>query len=114
MAGKLTGASVLTAADDGRLHSRLFVLDKNSGVRFLVDSGASISCFPRSMTNFSKKQNLTLFAANGSKIATFGTKLMELNFNLRRNFSWTFIVADITQPILGIDFLERYGLLIDV
>lgn len=114
VAGKLTGSSVLTAADDGRSHSRLFVVDQNSGFRFLVDSGASVSCFPKSLTNFSRKQELLLFAANGSEIATFGKKSMDLNFGLRRNFSWTFIVADITQPIIGIDFLERYGLLIDV
>uniref|UniRef100_A0A1I8IFH7 Integrase catalytic domain-containing protein n=1 Tax=Macrostomum lignano TaxID=282301 RepID=A0A1I8IFH7_9PLAT len=32
---------------------------------------------------------------------------------LRRSFQWTFLVAAVIQPILGYDFLSRYGLLVD-
>lgn len=33
---------------------------------------------------------------------------------LRRTFSWRFVVADISSPILGVDFLDHYRLLVDL
>ena len=33
---------------------------------------------------------------------------------LKREYLWTFIVADIKQPILGADFLIHYNLLVDL
>ncbi|XP_035213270.1 uncharacterized protein LOC118187180 [Stegodyphus dumicola] len=57
---------------------------------------------------------LELFAANGTKIATYGTKLLTINLNLRRSFTWPFILADVNQPIIGVDFLTKFNLLIDV
>ena len=37
-----------------------------------------------------------------------------MNLRLRRNFSWSFIVADVQHPILGADFLGHYELDISV
>ena len=51
-------------------------------------------------------QVCTLFAANGSPIATFGELTLELDLGLRRSFHWRFTVADVTRPILGADFLS--------
>ena len=31
-----------------------------------------------------------------------------------RRYAWDFIIADVTQPLLGADFLCHYGLLVDV
>ncbi|GBL54492.1 Transposon Ty3-I Gag-Pol polyprotein, partial [Araneus ventricosus] len=112
--GKLKGSAVLETADRGLAHSRLFIYDKSTGFRFLIDSGAALSCFPRSLTNFTVPQDLVLYAANGSVIRSYGTKALNLDLGLRRKFSWTFIVADVSHPILGSDFLERFGLLVDV
>ncbi|GBN45249.1 Retrovirus-related Pol polyprotein from transposon opus [Araneus ventricosus] len=92
----------------------MFIHDKSTGFRFLIDSGAAVSCFPRRLTNFTVPQDLVLYAANGSVIKSYGTKALNLDLGLRRKFSWTFIVADVSQPILGSDFLERFGLLVDV
>lgn len=36
------------------------------------------------------------------------------NLNLRCDFQWTFIVAEVTDAILGTDFLAHYKLLVDV
>lgn len=58
--------------------------------------------------------NLILFAANSTRINTFGTKIINLDLNLRRNFSWSFIIADIPAAIIGADFLSHFGLLIDL
>ena len=37
-----------------------------------------------------------------------------LNFGLRRSFDHVFVVADVSEPILGIDFIEKFNLIIDV
>ncbi|GBN77859.1 hypothetical protein AVEN_86914-1 [Araneus ventricosus] len=55
-----------------------------------------------------------LYAANGTKINTFGTKLITLNLGLKRKFQWPFILASVSKPILGADFLEHYSLLVDM
>ncbi|GBM52176.1 hypothetical protein AVEN_97618-1 [Araneus ventricosus] len=101
-------------ADRGLAHSRLFIHDESTGFRFLIDSAAAVSCFPRRLTNFTVPQYLVLYAANGSIIKSYGTKALNLDLGLRRKFSWTFIVADVSRPILDSDFLERFGLLVDV
>ena len=33
--------------------------------------------------------------------------------SLRRSFTWTFVIADITNPLLGLDFLNKFGLIVD-
>ncbi|GFW12146.1 retrovirus-related Pol polyprotein from transposon 17.6 [Trichonephila clavipes] len=38
----------------------------------------------------------------------------ELNLGLRRPFIWTFIIADVSSPIIGADFLKHFNLLIDL
>lgn len=60
-----------------------------------------------------EKCKYELYAANGSRIATYGTIGLNLNLSLRRDFPWRFIVADIDMPIIGMDFLAYYNLLID-
>ncbi|KFD67383.1 hypothetical protein M514_20419, partial [Trichuris suis] len=81
----------------GRSRDRLFVIqDRVSKLHFLVDTGSELT------------------AANGSRIATFGTRSMSLDFGLRRRFRWTFIVADVRRPILGTDFLRHFRFLVDV
>lgn len=100
--------------DGEKLQPRLFVTDVKSKIQYLVDTGAEISVLPKSFSVFRAKQNGSLFAANNSSIATFGTKLMRLDLNLRRSFKWVFVIADVTKPILGADFLTFYHLLPDL
>lgn len=81
---------------------------------FLIDTGADISVIPKIYAPHAKSQNdLTLFAANGTKIATYGTKRIALDLNLRRQFYWSFVIADVRQPIIGVDFLKHFDLLVD-
>jgi hypothetical protein len=37
---------------------------------------------------------------------------VQLDFN-RRRFEWTFLVADVTFTIIGVDFLRSHKLLVD-
>jgi hypothetical protein len=50
-----------------------------------------------------------LFAANGTRIATYGTMLINLNLFL----SLQMALYSSRRPIIGVDFLRHYGLLVD-
>ncbi|GBN25890.1 Retrovirus-related Pol polyprotein from transposon 17.6 [Araneus ventricosus] len=76
---------------------------------------SDVSCYPKSYLNeVLKLQGTTLFAANGSHIKTFGSKLLSLDLGLQRKLQWPFVIADITKPIIGADFLQHSGLLVDL
>lgn len=98
--------------DRSRKH-RLFLLDKKSGLRFLVDSGADVSIIPASKGD-KLDNNFKLYAANETSISTGGVKILSLDFGLRRQFRWPFIVADVRKGILGADFLNNFHLLVDI
>lgn len=94
---------------------RLRILDLNSGLNFLVDTGANISVLPLpKKNNYRECSEYKLFAANGTEIKTYGVKSLILNFKLRRPYRWDFVIADVRQPILGADFLSHHKLLVDV
>ncbi|UYV60514.1 hypothetical protein LAZ67_1001391, partial [Cordylochernes scorpioides] len=93
---------------------RLFVTDKNTGLRFLVDSGADISIIPPKDKNRMPSSNYKLYAANGTEIVTYGTKVRNLDIRLRRQFQWPFVIANTNRAIIGADFLNNFGLIIDI
>lgn len=105
-----------TARPPRNFIARVIVRDHRSGQKFLVDTGADISVIPSTPNQIqttNNKDTPTLFAANGSPIATFGSTKREINLGLRRKLSWEFIIAQVNQPIIGIDFLRFYNLLVD-
>ena len=107
-----TPVATLKAISDG--NACLYVRDKNSGRNFLVDTGANISVFPAcGRETHSAKADIKLEAANGSAIDAFGKKTLILSSSGRK-FNWEFIVASVTQPILGADFLCAHGLMVDI
>ncbi|GBM44911.1 hypothetical protein AVEN_94515-1 [Araneus ventricosus] len=87
----------------------MILADKSTGFRFLIDAGAEISVIPPRTI---QERNCTAsklkpFAANGTTISTFGEKLLTLDLNLRRVFRWPFIIASVSHPIIGADFLKN-------
>ncbi|GBN17195.1 hypothetical protein AVEN_163235-1 [Araneus ventricosus] len=82
---------------------------------FWLTQVSDVSCYPKSYLNeVLKLQGTTLFAANGSHIKTFGSKLLSLDLGLQGKLQWPFVIADITKPIIGADFLQQFGLLVDL
>ena len=79
-----------------------FISDSN---HFLIDTGTEVSVLPPSCTEHKHPQNL--LAVNGSAIATYGKRSLNLNLGLWRTFRWVFIVANVQSPILGADFLRH-------
>ena len=109
-----------SAASGDRRHwphpSHLFyIMDKSSGYRFLIDTGAEISAIPPSHSDSKYRQEgCNLLAVNGSTIATYGKKSLTLDLELQHIFRWIFIIANVQSPILGADFLRQYSLLVDM
>lgn len=95
-------------------HRRLFVKEKTTGDRFLVDTGASISVIPARRRDRREKSAFTLFAANGTPISTYGEVKKSLNIGLRRPLPWSFVVADVNHPIIGADLLFHHHILVDL
>lgn len=95
---------------------RLYLSDKTSCFRYLIDTGADVSVIPNSTNKPSNHRisQMHLFAANGTIIPTFGQRLLKLDLGLRREFNWPFIIASVSQPIIGADFLRHFGLLVDI
>ena len=83
-------------------------------MRFLLDTGAEISMIPpcRYYKPYHGLQDLV--STNGTPIRIFGTKKLNIDVGARYTRRWTFKVADVAVPIIGIDFLRHFGLGIDV
>lgn len=113
---KLSSLSLSTVNDRQKvLHRRLIIFDKNSNLKFLVDTGAEVSVIPPNRHQLkSPDNNIFLFAANKSPIKTYGEKSLTLNLGLRRPFAWNFVIAEVSQPILGADFLGHHNLIISM
>lgn len=96
---------------------RLCIWDQTNNWNYLIDTGADISVVPRKLCSKSNVDIIRiprLYAANGTKIETYGVVRQKVNLNLRRDFCWNFIIADVQQPIIGVDFLSHSELLVDV
>ena len=98
----------------GRDCKLLFVTDTLSGRRLLVDSGARRSILPaKPVDTMAGGHGPPMDAANGTPIRTYGMRYVEVCFSGRR-FGWDFIMAAVSTPLLGADFLCAYRLLVDV
>ena len=83
-------------------HSKLlYVADKNNKCKYLIDTGAAVSVLPKSCANrISDADCLPLVAANNTTINTYGNSKRVVDVGLKRDYPWTFIVADVQQPII--------------
>ncbi|XP_076764643.1 uncharacterized protein LOC143431631 [Xylocopa sonorina] len=114
----ITGNSSLMTADDaGPTNRRLFVVDYATKKQFLVDTGADLCVISRAIARGNReKSQYMLYAANRTEIPTYGavTITSGLDLGLRRACTWRFVVVEVKKPIIGVDFLYHYGLLVDV
>jgi hypothetical protein len=85
---------------------------------FLVDTGAAVSLVSPSMLRHIpvsvRPSAVALHTADAHPLPVLGEVTLTLTSkNLRREFQWTFIVADVFQPMLGADFLSHHRLSVD-
>ncbi|XP_025270828.1 uncharacterized protein LOC112639869 [Camponotus floridanus] len=112
---KRPGQPLMAASGSAPRPRRLHVTCRATKERFLIDTGSDVSVYPRSMTTgHTLPTNYELFAANGSLITTYGWITLQPNLGLRRSFPWRFVIANVTSPIIGADFLSYYHLLPDL
>ncbi|KAI5721414.1 hypothetical protein M8J77_020491 [Diaphorina citri] len=115
--GKRDGHSLMAASEPSPtpLTRRLFITEGTTKLQFLVDTGTDLCVFPRSATSGRReKSDYVLSAANSTDIHTYDTVTLSLNLGLRRVFTWRFVVADVSKPIIGADFLHYRNLLVDL
>ena len=87
-----------------------------ASIQFVVDTGASISIIPKHHLSYYtiKPTAVSINSANGQSIKCHGEVNVELAFtDLGRTFRWNFVVADTTFPLLGLDFLSNFNLIVD-
>jgi hypothetical protein len=88
----------------------IFPQDSVSKQQFLVDTGAAVSVFPHRSTTATSGP---LFSgADVKPISSWGKVTKKLTFGLH-TFIVLFILAAVSKPILGIDFLSSHRLLVD-
>lgn len=81
---------------------------------FLVDTGADISVIPVKASDSLTPSAFKLFAANNTRINTYGQRVLTLNLGLRRPITWNFRVAEVPYAIIGADLIRHYRLLVDL
>ena len=91
-----------------------YVQDQRNGRQYLVDTGAEFSILPASPED--KKHFVpseALEAANGTKVPVFGRRSVTMTFPRGKIFTHTFLLADVTKPLLGVDFFNANNIGID-
>jgi hypothetical protein len=88
----------------------VYLQDANSKQNFLVDTGAAVSVFLHKSN--SPSTGPPLAGADGKPIPSWGRVKKSLTFGFR-TFLCSFILAAVSKPILGVDFLSANRLLVD-
>ena len=111
---KRQGRRSVVALSAGVTNRLLFIQDTVSGRRFLCDTGAQWSIIPSGRSEVAKGEHgPQLVGADGTPIRSYGTRAVDVCFGGQR-FTWDFVVAAVTFPLLGADFLCAHNLLVDV
>ncbi|CAB0000709.1 unnamed protein product [Nesidiocoris tenuis] len=95
--------------------SCLFVTDRLSKRRFLIDTGSDVCVIPPSFEDKrAGPHRRSLYSVDNSPINTYGERILTLDLGLGRSFRSVFLVANVSHPIIGADFLRFFNLLVDL
>ena len=75
-----------------------FILERNSGSRYLVDTCAQVSVIPATESDRRGHRGDGLKAANQTPIGTYGKRVIMLRFGEKR-FEHEFVIADVPNKI---------------
>lgn len=96
-----------------QLTELLYLTDEITKRRCLIDSGSKISAIPKTaLSKLDKNAKFVLKAANSTTILTYGQCRVKLKF-AGRIYRFVFVVADVSQCILGLDFLTHFRFVVD-
>ena len=87
---------------------------RNANTRFLVDTGSEVSVIPPSPADRRRSPDpRILTAVNHTSICTYGLWPFHMHIHMHL-WPMAFVIADVQKPILGADFLQHYGLMVDM
>ncbi|GFX98981.1 transposon Tf2-9 polyprotein [Trichonephila clavipes] len=95
------------------------VTDRRSSTDMLLDEVKAlrkeVADLRRSRSQFRHNNNVrrkrsNSRSTNGTNINVFGRKSITVNFGLRRNFTYSFYVCNVSSAIIGADFLYQFNL----
>ncbi|GFS46368.1 transposon Ty3-I Gag-Pol polyprotein [Nephila pilipes] len=76
---------------------------------------SDVSVLPASISERRRGNSMQqLSGANTSPINIYGKRLLTLDLNLRRIFRWPFLIASVSVPIIGTDFLYDFNISLDL
>nr|CDS33867.1 gag pol polyprotein [Hymenolepis microstoma] len=112
--GKILCQAAKATTEPGYFPGRLlYVFERNSKFRFLLDTGSEVSVIPRSAEKRCLQAiGTSLLVTNNTKIPTYGQKFLDLDLGPCREFPFVFLIADVRKPIIGANFLSKFQLLI--
>ena len=100
--------------DDGPFPSDLlFIKDPLNDLNFMIDTGSSRSLLPCDLSPDQTKAKGKMFAAKGSEVTLFETVHLIVSLGVGRHLPWQFTRANVRFPVIGMDFLRHYGLIVD-
>jgi hypothetical protein len=88
----------------------IYLKDSASHTNYLIDTGAAISLIP--FNSSLAATGPAIVNANGSAIPSWNFVRKHLKFG-KNSLVHSFLQAKVSQPILGLDFLSRYGISVD-
>jgi hypothetical protein len=113
LAGKLELQTSAAANVCNRDIGRLFISDKISKRRFIINTVSDLCVFPRKLIP-QPRYVLTKTSARLTALPSPHTDgCLSVNLGLRRELSWRFVMANVTQPLIGAEFLSHFGLSVD-
>jgi hypothetical protein len=83
----------------------IFLQDSQNDLKFLVESGASVSILPHSSS--APPTGPHLLGAHGKQIPVWGFRRRTVCFS-GQNFVFDFLLAAVATPLLGMNFLARF------
>ena len=91
------------------------IKDHNSSKDVLLDTGSQVTLWPATAAERLHPEETTahLVAANNTHIPTYGKRQMTFQFG-RSRYQWNVIIAKVTRPLIGADFLRHHCLMVDV
>ena len=120
--GKLNAAvnhaSVNEQPENDATERSLFYLNCTISKRcskFLVDTGSALTIVPLQLAGDIEPASIKLIAANNSQIHAYGYSTLKIVIKpLNCEYIWRCVVADVTTPLLGGDFLGHFDLSINM
>ena len=89
------------------------IVDTVSKKSCLLDTGSQVSLWPCRPNPVLSTMQMKLVAANGTPIKTYGFSSRQIKLG-EKIYIYAFFNANIPRPILGMDFLQHFGMVMDL